>query len=256
MNFQPIRTFVAKFTVIVTLHYFLFVPAQAADLDLDLLASRLEFGGDIVEIVWLGEGSARALALFEAPSKSPEQGVVIVMLGVGQILERSEFSTSVRQTLSNAGWGVLIVQTDKMLAGPSEPMDTDSAVSLMSQAKAHISSLGYTKIVVVAHGKIAQQLWPALQAAPENTLGFVGIDEWIVDDFVPPIPVLNVVNTSLKVATTLAEKRFSEVKKRPSAPCETYFYDGPAGSDLGYGVLISRRIRGWVERHFNDKSAG
>lgn len=225
---------------------------------LQRLAARIELVAKTTaadfEVVWLGEGASKTLAVFEAPDSGPREGAVIVILGAGQLLEQSEFSTSIREMLASSGRATLIVQSEQLHANAS---NTDSAAivsALLTSATAHVNSKGYSNIVVVAYGQVAQNLWPIIQSAPDVALGFVGIDEWFVEDFTPSIPVLNVVNRNLAKATGFAEKRFSSLKKKPSAPCELFFYDGAFNSDIGYGRVLSKRIRGWIERHFGDVS--
>ena len=205
-------------------------------------------------MVWLGEGDSQTLAIFEAPDSAPQQGAVIVILGAGQLLEQSEFSTSIRETLASSGWATIIVQSEQLRKHVEITDLAALAGAQLTDAIAEVNAKGYTNIVIVAHGDVAQNLWPTIQTTSGGALGFVGIDEWSVDDFTPSIPVLNVVNRNLPKATIFAEKRFRRVKKNPTAPCELFFYGGAIGSDIGYGRILSKRIRGWIERHFNRVS--
>ena len=250
---------------IIGLFYSLGTPAAepegepaVASVPLKRLAEHLELAVSdtpaAVEITWLAAGNTKALALFESPDSGPQHGAVITLLGVGQILEQSEFSTSIRQFMAAAGWATLIVQTERMDERPEGAEKSALANALLKSAIAHVGTRGYSNIVVVAHGTVAQNIWPAIQSAEPAALGFVGIDEWSVEDFAPSIPILNVVNRSLTRATSFANKRFSQLKKNPSAPCELFFYDGGLGGDIGFGQLVAKRIRGWVERHFNGAS--
>lgn len=208
----------------------------------------------VVEILPLGQGDNKTIGIFEAPDSGPQQGAVVVLLGAGQILEQSEYSISVRQVLAASGWASLIVQTELMDKRPVAPTSTDLSNGFLKAATEQLSAKGYSNLVIVAHGSVAQDIWPTVQSSESGFLGFVGIDEWFVDDFSPSIPVLNVVNRRLPKAMNYATKRFSLMKKSPSAPCELFFYEGTLGSDVGYGEILSNRIRGWIERHFNNAS--
>jgi len=225
---------------------------------LDNLAARIEIVATTTlaefEIVWLGTGDSKALALFEAPDSGPQHGAVIVMLGPGEILEQSEFSSSIREILASSGWASIIVQREQFRLHSEEFDHAALSASLLTEAISHVNSKGYTNIVIVARGQSALHFWPILQTTAGRALGFVGIDEWFVEDFAPPIPVLNLVNRNLPKAARFAEKRFRKVKKKPSAPCELFFYAGPIDGDTGSGRILSKRIRGWIERHFNPAS--
>lgn len=221
---------------------------------LEALANRLAFGADRVEKVWLGKDGAQHLALFQPPATADAHGAVIIILASGKILERSEFSQTVRRTLADGDWASLVVQSEQMTAGKALPLDAAQVSNLFAEALAYAQQQSYSKFVLVADGEIASHLWPVVQSENQALMGFVGIDAWEVEDFEPKIPVLNVANTVVPGAVTSARKRFNRVKRAPSAACEVYFYDGNLISDTGFGQLISRRIRGWLKRKFVDAS--
>lgn len=214
-------------------------------------AERLDFGSDQVDIVWLGESEQRTLALYTAPAKPPALGAVVVILDTGQLANSNEFARSMRTDLSAGGWGVLIIQTELMREHERRELKAETLTLLMQEAAGYLNGQGLTRIVAVAQNSAAENLWPLIQQQKSSALGFVGVDHWIVEEFAPLIPVLNVVNTVKEAALIEAKKRFAQVKRQPSAPCEIYFYDGAIATDLGYGAAMSRRIRGWLDRHFN-----
>ena len=225
---------------------------QKAGSRLVSLAASLNFGADNVELVWLGQEGEQYLALFQAAAEANAHGAVITILAGGKIVENSEFSRSIRQTLSAANWASLVVQTEAMRTGKASLITAEQVQKLLSEALAYISQQNYSKFVVVADGEVASHLWPQVQEKSPDVIGFVGLDKWDTEEFAPTIPVLNVVNSSVPNAVTNARKRFNAVKQKPSAPCEVHFYAGSNASDKGYGHLVSRRIRGWLQRKFAD----
>ena len=215
---------------------------------LERFANHLNLADDAVELAWLGSGSAKRAALYQAPLQLEHHGAVIVMLGGGKLLEHSEFARSVRQALPGSGWATLIVQNESMVAGKSSPLEREAVQIILTEAVKYLSAKNYAKHIVVADGDIATLIWPAIEA--QNIIGFVGMDLWVAEGFQPTIPVLNIANNAVEKAVNQAQLRFNRVKQKPTAPCEVYFYDGTVGSDLGYGQAVSRRVRGWLSRQF------
>ena len=215
---------------------------------LDAFAERLNFDGETAELVWLGNGKGKRIALYQAPLQVEMHGAVIVMLGSGKLLDQSEFARTIRHALPAAGWGTLVVQNENMAAGKSTRAALEQVQNTLTEALSYLSQQNYLKHVLVADGEIASLLWPVVQS--QGIIGFVGMDLWLAESFEPTIPVLNIANRALPRAVEQAQKRFNRVKQKPTAPCEVYFYDGGMGSDLGYGGAISRRVRGWLSRQF------
>ena len=222
--------------------------AAGENTKLERFASSLNLVDDSVELAWRGSGSAKRVALYQAPLQLDKHGAVIVMLGGGKLLEQSEFARSVRQTLPGSGWATLVIQNENMMAGNSSPLAREAAQNTLKDAVKYLSGKNYAKHIVVADGDIATLIWPAIEA--QNIIGFVGIDLWSAEEFQPNIPVLNIANNAVGKAVKQAQLRFNRVKQKPTAPCEVYFYDGTIGSDLGYGQAMSRRVRGWLSRQF------
>ena len=214
------------------------------------LAERLVFGADNVEVVWLGQQEVKRLAVFQPAAQTNAHGAVITILANGKILEQSEFARTIRQSLSASNWASLVVQSDAMETGNRASLSSEQVQQLFSSAITYLQQQSYSNFVLVADSDIATRLWPVIQNQTENLIGFVGLDEWVAGEFSPSIPVLNVANSVLTTAVTNARKRFNLVKHTPSASCEVYFYDGSVRSDKGYGHLVSRRIRGWLQRKF------
>ena len=221
---------------------------------LNALSERLSFGAENVETVWLGENPNKHLALYQQPDTADANGAVITILAGGKILEQSELSRSLRQTLAAGDWASLVVQSETMTAGKVKLPTAEQVQALLSNALAYVQQQGYSKFVLIAEGEIASQAWPLVQTGNQAIIGFVGLDQWSASEFKPHIPVLNVANSAFPLAVTNARRRFNLVKRTPSAACEVYFYDGNLGSDSGFGQLVSQRIRGWLKRKFADAS--
>ncbi|MEM7465276.1 MAG: hypothetical protein AAF387_00145 [Pseudomonadota bacterium] len=216
----------------------------------DLLSGRFDAGSDSVETVWLGQAPAQRLAVFQHPKHSKPNGAVVALLAHGKIVDQDEFSRTFRRILSAGAWAALVVQTDLLVDGDEPAADEKALQLLLSQSIEYLAQQNYSKFVVVAEAEVATAVWPVIQTSQHDLKGFVGIDEWRAEDFEPPIPVLNIANAINPNATQNAERRLNEVIQRPSAACEVFFYDGVLHSDVGYGRLVSRRIRGWLERKF------
>ena len=227
-------------------------PQNEPESRLTNLAERLAFGADNVEVVWLGQQEGKRLAIFQPSARAHAHGAVITILAKGKILEHSEFARSIRQSLSASNWASLVVQSDKLETGGVSSLSAEQAQQLFSAAVTYLQQQSYSRFVLVADGDIATRLWPAIQNDVGSLLGFVGLDDWVAGEFSPSIPVLNVANSVMTSAVTNARKRFNLVKQTPSASCEMYFYDGSLRGDKGYGHLVSRRIRGWLQRKFVD----